>query len=256
MRVKYKNPPINELVMGLYFKEPIIKFRSEHVGIYWSKIRDEFPKSSQNMMIGDVNIQVPNEIFPMPRFWFTTTDDVYLIQIQRNAFIFNWRRQNEEYPHYEPLKRKFDKNFSSFEKFCKEQFGVPQIDIERCELSYINIISDEQYFTSFSDTKNVIPSFEPLSFGAHGNNLKYFNLSYVYSYGENISLTVNLQTRRHKKTDKDALYFELKSSEALSQPTKAEADSWFDRAHEVIGDAFNRLTNPDVQRQYWQPRED
>jgi uncharacterized protein (TIGR04255 family) len=256
MRIKYKNPPINELVMGLYFKEPIVKFRSEHVGIYWSNIRDEFPKSAQNMMIGGVDIQVPNEIFPMPRFWFMTEDDVYLIQVQRNAFIFNWRRQKEEYPHYESLKKKFDKHFSKFEKFCKEQFDVSQIGIERCELSYINIISSEEYFGSFSDTKRVIPSFEPLSFGAEGASLKNFNLSYVYSANDDTTLTVNLQTRRLNETNEDALYFELKSSGALSQPTKSESDSWFERTHDVIGDAFGRLTNSDVQQQHWQPKED
>lgn len=256
MNVKYKNPPINELVMGIYFKEPILKFRSEHVGIYWSKIKDEFPKSSQKMMIGGVDIQSTDEIFPMPRFWFMTDDDVYLIQVQRNAFIFNWRRQNEEYPHYDPLKKKFDEHFAKFEKFCQEHFGVSQIGIERCELIYINIVSDEEYFSSLADTKNVIPSFKPLSFGTDENNLRNFNLSYVYSYDENMTLAVSLQTRRHKKTDKDTLYFDLKSSGALSQSTKSEADSWFDRAHDAIGDAFNSLTNPDVQHQHWQPRED
>jgi len=254
MRIKYKHPPINELVMGVYFKEPIIKFRSEHVGIYWAIIKDEFPKSVQNIMIGNVDIQVPSEIFPMPRFWFMTEDEVYLIQIQRNAFIFNWRRRDEEYPHYEPLKKRFDKHFSQFENFCKEEFGLARIDVERCELSYINIISDEEYFRSFDEVKNVIPSFVPLSFNDKTKNLSHFNISYVYPCEQDVALTVNLQSRRHKKTDKDALYFELKSSGSLSQPTKSEADSWFDRAHVVIGGAFNGLTSHEVQRQHWQPR--
>lgn len=255
MRIKYKKPPINELVMGLYFKEPINGFRSEHVGIYWSKIRNEFPISTQNMMIGDVDISVADEIFPMPRFWFMTKDQVYLIQLQRNAFIFNWRQQNTEYPHYEALKKKFNKHFSKFEKFCQEQFSMPCINIERCELSYINVISDEKYFSSFSDTKSIIPSFEPLSFGTKATNLAHFNLSYAYSNYDEMSLTVNLQTRRHTATQKDALYFELKSSGVLSQPTRSEADSWFDRAHDAIGDAFNRLTSPIVQQQHWKEKE-
>jgi len=208
------------------------------------------------MVIGNIDMQVPKEIFPMPRFWFMTEDDVYLIQVQRNAFVFNWRRQNEDYPHYVSLKRKFDEHFSIFGNFCRKLFGVSKIDIERCELSYINVISSEEYFSSFEDTKNVIPSFEPLSFGEGNKSLDHFNLAYVYSDDGDMTLAVNLQTRRHKKTDKDALYFELKSSGALAQPTKAEADSWFDRAHDIIGDAFNSLTSPDVQRQHWQPTED
>jgi len=256
VRVKYKNPPINELVMGLYFKESIANFRSEHVGIYWSKIRNEFPKSKQNMMIGGIGIPNPDEIFPMPRFWFMTEDEVYLIQLQKNAFIFNWRRQNEEYPRYGLIKRKFNDHFSNFEKFCDEQFGLSRIEIERWELTYINVMSNEEYFSSFSDTRHVIPSFEPLSFRADGLDLKNFNLSYEYSCDEAMTLGVRLQTRFHTETGRDALYFELKSSGALSHLTKSEAaDSWFDRAHDVIGDAFAKLTNQDVQRRYWQPTE-
>jgi hypothetical protein len=34
-RREYKNPPINELVLGLYFDRHILPFRSEHVGLFW-----------------------------------------------------------------------------------------------------------------------------------------------------------------------------------------------------------------------------
>ncbi len=253
--MKYENPPINELVIGVYFKDPIPRFRVEHVGLYWSRIIDDFPNSTQNMSSGcDVN-PFEGEVFPMPRFWFKSEDDVYLIQVQRNAFLFNWRRREEDYPHYEALKKKFDKHFSIFESFCRDQFDLSQIEIEKCELNYINTISDEEYFSSFSDTKSVIPSFEPLSIHCSDKKLKNFNVSYIYSDDDNMTLVVVLQSRRHRKTEKDALYFELRSRGELSSPTKKEADLWFDNAHDVVGKAFANLTSDDIQRHYWERKE-
>lgn len=75
MRRKYKHPPINEVVIGVYFKDPILAMRAEHVGLFWSGIASEFPEVAQNVPIGgDIDISAPGEIFPMPRFWFTSNE--------------------------------------------------------------------------------------------------------------------------------------------------------------------------------------
>jgi hypothetical protein len=42
MTVKYGNPPINELVLGLYFDQPT-PMRAEYAGVFWASVRDEFP---------------------------------------------------------------------------------------------------------------------------------------------------------------------------------------------------------------------
>ena len=92
MRREYESPPINELVVGVYFKPPLIGFRSEHAGLFWNKIRDRFPKASQQAPIASI-IDAPDEVFPLPRYWFIADDESFLIQVQRNALLANWRRQ-------------------------------------------------------------------------------------------------------------------------------------------------------------------
>lgn len=257
-RNKYKNPPINELVIGVYFKEPMLALRAEHVGLFWSSVREEYPNSEQNIVIGDVEtagIQAPNEVFPMPRFWFFTEDESHLIQVQRNAFLLNWRKRKQDYPHYENLKMRFDAEYIRFIDFLEKEFSLNPL-IERCELTYINVISDEAYFNSFSDVMNVIPSFSSPSIGSSGPKPSDFNLAYVYPIETDLSLRLNIQSRQNRKTGSDTLYFELRSIGALADGTKAEADILLDRAHDKIGDVFNVLTNPEIQHQYWHPIED
>jgi hypothetical protein len=45
-----------------------------------------------------------SEIYPMPRFWLEAEDGTILMQIQKNAFLFNWRKREAQYPHYENVK--------------------------------------------------------------------------------------------------------------------------------------------------------
>lgn len=251
MRRKYKNPPVNEVVIGVYFKDPILAMRAEHVGLFWSTIRRDFPLAQQSIPIGDVDIAVEGEVFPLPRFWFMAEDEVYLLQLQRNAFLLNWRRREEAYPHYEPVKEKFDSLLTIFEKFCADQFGIGSLEIARCELNYINIIeADGAHFRSFADTQDVIPSFRPLSI-APDKPVRGFSIACEYPIASDLSLTVNVQSRKNQKTDDDVLYLELRTAGGLQAQTDNSRNGWFERAHDAIGDAFNALTSPTIQSEQW-----
>lgn len=257
MRKKYQNPPINELVIGVYFDSPILQMRSEHAGLFWCQLIDKFPSSLQNVPIGqNFGETVPGEIFPMPRFWFISEDDSYLLQIQRDAILLNWRKRQENYPHYEPIKSIFDECLDKYQNFCTEIFGLPDFPIRRCDLTYINIISEEEYFNNFDDVGVVLPSFSPPIIDEGGSRPAAFNLRYDYFVNSDLSLIVSLQSRRDQTTETDALYLELRGSGELETQSRAEADRWFGRAHNVIGDAFNTLTNLEIQTEHWKPREE
>ena len=94
MNVKYKNPPINELIIGAYFDQPIVPLRSEHVGLFWAEVRTKFPKIQQQPELSlpimgptlTFQIGLTDEPYPMPRFWLISEDDTILMQIQKNAF--------------------------------------------------------------------------------------------------------------------------------------------------------------------------
>jgi hypothetical protein len=47
------------------------------------------------------------------------------------------------------------------------------------------------------------------------------------------------------------LIFEIRAVGALGGATKAQADEWFNAAHDVTGNAFDGVTNTDIRDRYW-----
>jgi uncharacterized protein (TIGR04255 family) len=261
MKIKYQNPPINELVIGLYF-DHVQSFRSEHVGLFWASVRNEFPITQQQPIVTPpffgtkpVTIEVigENEIYPMPRFWLEAADGTALMQIQKNAFLFNWRKRDAAYPHYETVKAAFDKNFSRFSRFLEKEIGVAQPNLQIAELTYINLIESGEYWCGPQDTAQVFPSFRVAAPESSDVPPPDFNQVTVQRFAPDLSLTTSIRNARSAQDrSKMVLIFELRALGLLGAASKGEADGWFERAHEAIGNCFTAMTNPDIQKRYWQ----
>lgn len=118
MPVHFDNPPINEVVIATYFAPPLAALRSEHIGLLWQEIRDDFPSVRQRLPTAPL-VPLPiapedAEVFPMPRYWFIAGDSINLIQVQKDALMLNWRRQDMDYPGYTRVKPAFDKYYTVF----------------------------------------------------------------------------------------------------------------------------------------------
>ena len=46
-RIKFANPPINELIVALYHL-PIVELKAQHIGIYWNRIREDILSASSS----------------------------------------------------------------------------------------------------------------------------------------------------------------------------------------------------------------
>jgi uncharacterized protein (TIGR04255 family) len=169
-RIKFENPPIIELVVSL-FHMPIPELKAQHIGIYWDRVREKYPLCQQQSIV--VNpfdpqpqplqplMEAPGEIFPLPRFWFLSNEHPTLIQMQRNAFMLNWRRlpnaMPSEYPHYESVVAEFWKELMGYEKFLQDTVGGKLDPIQRCELTYVNLITPNEVFANQGQLMNVLP---------------------------------------------------------------------------------------------------
>ena len=265
MAISFKNPPIDEVVVATYFDQPLSGFRSEHVGLFWNKIREEFPVASQNAIVGtDRNLSVlkveegKGESLPMPRYWFIAGDEVNLIQIQKNAFMFNWRRRNEPYPHFHRvIKPAFDSYFDLFKKFLQDEVQIEGPTIDLCELTYINILEGCEYWGGPQDTTNVIPSFSVLTPGNDAYRLQSVNCNYGYEIETNLQLNFGIRNgRMTHKENVPALIFEVKAHGRLGDATKPEADEWFERAHSAVVECFTGVISKRIQKEHWGLTED
>jgi uncharacterized protein (TIGR04255 family) len=256
--MKFKFPPINELVIGVYFNTPLLGLRAEHIGLFWHSIRDTFPIVSQTgpivaqgAAVDAALLPAPEEVYPLPRFWLSSADETMLVQLQRNAFLLNWRKRDQMYPHYETVKREFDRVYGIFAEFARETVRQ-DFAIEAAELTYINLVQAGEYWSGVNDIARVIPSFCPLESGVDGAKLTGTTQSTAWSVGADVSLTAKVQTVTMAADKSAALVFELSAKGRLGAATKAQVDAWFDRAHKVTGTAFRGMTSPDIQAHVWQ----
>ena len=121
------------------------------------------------------------------------------------------------------------------------------------ELTYINLIESCDYWQDAQDTANIFPGFRMVAQG--DAQAIDFNHVTVQRHASDLSVTIGIRTARSAQDDppKTVLIFEFRALGLLGVAGKAEADAWFARAHDTIGNCFTNVTNPDIQRRYWQP---
>ena len=259
MAVEFSNPPINEVVLATYFNPPVADLRNEHIGLLWEKIRYDFPTVQQQPPLPPRPGTEPNILgtgfFPMPRYWFVGRDDTYVIQIQKDAFIFNWRRrEGSVYPRFDSnIKPTFDKYYNLFAEFVRTEVDQPSLSLELCELTYINSIDRCDLWLSVEDAPNVIPSFSLPNLGSDADPL-FFNCGYAYDVGSDTTLNLGFRTVASPGAPKATkLVVEIRLRGKPEQQTKFGADKWFQASHERINKLFKGITSREMQEKYWQP---
>ncbi|NNN20721.1 MAG: TIGR04255 family protein [Acidimicrobiales bacterium] len=147
----FDNPPLDEVAITLVFSQ-MLDFSKEWVADFQKKVINEFPKievknSVVIHMIEDLSTQ-PNlpVTFNIPmgqnRYWLISEDDATLVQLQHDSFIFNWRRRDKEYPHFEAILPKF---WTSLEKYLElvEEKGYANLVLRQVQVEYINWIPED-----------------------------------------------------------------------------------------------------------------
>jgi len=252
MKIDFEKPPINEVSIGMQFP-PLSSLRSEHVGLFWSRIREEFPNVTQVPPVGSV-AQIPPELFPIPRFWFISKDDATLIQIQKGGFWFNWRLRDEQYPRFESVFKAFQYYREHFTFFLKEDLRLPRLEQVRYQMTYTNIFEQVPYWTGPEDTQKIVPSFAFVESGLKDAKVRDFNSTAVFQIRQDLALSISIRNGTNQITERRVLVIELDASGSFPYLETKEADDWYRQAHAAIIDSFTSFTSQNIQNQYWFPK--
>ena len=252
MSMDFKNQPIEEVVVAVYFDPPISALHNAHVGMFWERIRHEYPAVQQARIAGPPMEIEPNPsdaMFAMPGYRFVSGDGASRIQIQKNAFAFIWSRsESSEYPRFhEGIKLAFDRGYHLFDEFVSVDLKAGKPSIGFCELACFNTVEQGEFWRGLEDMQRVIPSFSPLSTGVEGRNLG-FDCSYIYEISTDLVLEIAV---RNMVLDETLLKIDITARGFLGQASKSNADEWFERAHGAVLRCFANMTNPDIRKRCW-----
>jgi uncharacterized protein (TIGR04255 family) len=259
----YERPPVIEVVCGITFK-PLEQLLAPYFGVYWEKIKEQYSFCVEKGPLPPV-IEGPLrrksfevEVFdvpPIPRIWFINQDSNELIQLQRDRFLHNWRKKDDEskYPKYKSVISEFESQLGTFSSFVSEN-NLGKIEPLQYELTYVNHIPQGECWSSAADLGQlVVAANDRVCNGKFLQEVEGFDLTATFALPNECGrLYVNLQTAvRAEDQEKKLLQLNLTARGIGEFQRISEMRAWFDIAHESIVRGFADLTTERAQNEIW-----
>jgi uncharacterized protein (TIGR04255 family) len=253
MSLDFERPPINEVVFGVAFS-PVPALKAEAIGLYWAHIRETFPFVSQQPVYMPQALAMPlvpqaGELFPLPRFWFLSADKTRLIQLQNNAFLYNWRKQEGEYPRFSRVAVEFFEHLKGFLQFVESELSQT-VTFASAELAYINLFGEAESLKVPIDYLGISKVFPDYPSFAQDLDLENFNHVDFFRLPAGNQMAITQRSGRQPWGNSTNVVLEIKITGALT----VAINEWFFSAHEQINDTFLKITRPDAQRLIWKKK--
>ena len=258
-KVSYEHPPLIEVVCGVQF-EAVPQLTIGHLGILWShSYRDYnecvemFPLSTPLDDLPENRItNAPTEKLPqMPRCGLIASDNSAIIQIQRDAFYYNWQKKDEstQYPRYEAVMKNFDKEFGAFNSFIGALGGA--IKPVQYELTYLNEVPIKPEYDGMELFRDVRWISDPARY-LPDPELVSIDCSFVLPNG--LGRLRNQFKNVLKLDGNPALQWSLcvrGATQPRAQMATETMRGWFDEARTCIVRSFEDLADERFQRDAW-----
>jgi len=259
----YEKPPVIEVVCGIQFK-PLSNFRATTYGLFWQTIRDEYPKVEDMPPLPEVIEQfLPStkrnepqlEVLkkpPLPRVFFIHKDPVWLIQLQPDRFIHNWRKEGRDfYPRYPVVFNKFWNAWERFLEFVKKE-GLDDPLINQLEISYINHIPMGEGWTSLADLGMIFSDFSWRCERRFLSNPESFGLRISFFLPDSQGrLHVSVKHAVRVADNHPVLLCELTARGMPKNEDFSSIKDWFNLGREWIVRGFADLINEKTQKEQW-----
>lgn len=239
-------PPLIEVVFGVVF-ERLDELRAPHLGLFWAPFKEDFPKCEHQSRVGSFVFEGPQLQLPLPRVWFVSKDETFIIQVQDDRFLLNWRRTSavQKYPEFASIKESFLSRFQEFHNFVHSS-QIGSLKLESAELGYINHVTGSH--ESWDAIRSYHEVFEgvtlPLTRGPADGTAQTFRWECRFDLpNANGQLGVVAQNAKRKVDNRDIIVLELRSRGLGSDTSSAGLDAWFEGAHTATRTVYESLVN-------------
>jgi uncharacterized protein (TIGR04255 family) len=251
---KYKNPPVVEVVIGLSLA-PITNLSSVHYGAFWELVKSEYPFTEDNAPLVDEATVGQFEVMQMPplrRVFLIHTDRTYLMQLQPDRFIHNWRKtkDSDEYPNFETAKQKFLHGWELFRTFIAErQLGT--IEIKSYEVTYINhFVEKAGSFPSIAETYLPVFNWKTARSERFLPGPSVFGLDLRFPMPDNKGvLRASVKHGKRATDDADVMLMQM-TAQGPAKQEESDMETWLELAHEFIVRGFTDLTSTQAHKQW------
>ena len=253
-----RTPPVNEVVLSVQFppQDQLIGPRLPQMLGEWYETHPgittappyEMPAEHESLYAGQPGLGSPRIEIAGPgaesRYWFSSGDEVYVIQVQRSFLALNWRRRTEEYVRFDELRKRFLDVAGTVMKNLEAHGGtlVPN----RAELSYINMVQPNDVWAKANDLHKLID----INFWDR-DVYEQFALQYsksLHRNGQWIGRShVVVQPIYSWLTQEPSLYVNLTARSGLLEIPNFEASiDFLDYAHDSINHTFLSMLRPEA----------
>ena len=244
----FESPPVSEVVCGVQFSD-LEGWSTVHFGGFWSDVSDRYPKSEDHPPVARVSLDTLPEfqpqfsiLPPLRRVFFVDQVGNYLIQVQNNRLLHNWRKVKDDdiYPRFPVAYSKFKSAWLDFNRFLDSaKLAPPKLDFY--ELTYVNHITEQgaefprdiwEFLGFYEKSPNAITAMD-----ASGMAMQF-----IWPLeGKSGSLTLDVKHGRRALNQQDVLLAELTARGSVSAQSE-NMDDWFALAHHAIVNTFEKFT--------------
>ena len=251
----YEQPPVVETVYSVQF-DPLAA-QSVRIAQYWPLAKDRY----KNIGVAQRLPAVFEPTYLAPNFQPLTISfeqdnrvvfdgQSYLLQLQNDRFLMNWRKTatSSPYPGFNKNFPQFKEELGRFSKYChNEQLG--ELSFNQLELTYVNFIENVGF--GQQDFSHIFVDHYIASSGDRFlPNPESFNWSTSYKipngFGR-LHTAANTVFVPDKPDGTQIIRVELTARGFV----KGEFDRWFECAHEWVVKGFSDLVSVEFQQKHW-----
>lgn len=257
----FRQPPVDEVALSIQFP-PIPGFNVQHFGLYWQRIRSDYPRFEVKQPITNLMEQFGPTAFgrqvgftllelPEIRGWYLDQTGNRLIQVQRDRFVHNWRKLtgNEAYPRYPSLRESLEKEWGRFCEFVKEE-KLERPKVNQCEVLYVNNIEYEKGWKDYGELDKVVATLAtPRSKNRFLQAPEQVSMQVVYRLEENAGrLYVQFNPVIRGRDGKEVLQMSLTARGAPKSSSDEDVFAWLDLGRKWVVRGFADFTTPEIHK--------
>lgn len=261
----YAQPPVIEVVCGIQYT-PLKDFRATTFGLFWQRIRADYETIEEVAPLSPV-IELSSsakpapdraklKLFdspPLPRLFFSQRNHNWLLQLQQDRFLHNWRKEREEdvYPRYPAVYGMFWGAWERFLAFLMEEKINPPV-INQLEITYINHIPAGQGWETLADLGKI---FRDVGW-VHGERFlpspESVGLRWAFVLPDSTGrLHISLKHAVRVSDNQPVLLCELTARGLPASDNNAAIKDWFDLGREWIVRGFADIIDITIQKEQW-----